>query len=339
MLKTICGYFCAFMFFIPECCVAQGKKPEDFGFKHLRMVFKGDTADILLKSRKGEEHLRKPLFLFCQGSMPQPLIKYDNQGLYGVFPFGTDSLEKEYHLAIVGKPHIPVVADVATLDKQMGYVDAQTGKYPSAYSRRNYLEYYVDRNIAVIAYLHKHNYINPVTTVVAGHSEGSTVAAMMALKSKKVTQLIYSSGNPLGRIQSIISQRRLTESDSTRYAEDEMDYWNYVCENAGSTDDSNGDTPKATFGFSYPPIRYLEKLTIPVLVCYGTKDVAVAGNDYLRIDMIRNRKRNFSFKAYIGLEHNFFPLDDSGRADYSKFNWNRVASDWREWLLSAQLMR
>ena len=62
-------------------------------------------------------------------------------------------------------------------------------------------------------------------------------------------------------------------------------------------DDTIGDTFKATYDFSIPPIQYLEKLTIPVLVSYGTKDWSAPYNDYLRVEMIRKKKRNFTFKA------------------------------------------
>ena len=75
----------------------------------MRMQYHGDTVDILIKSKKGEINILKPVFLFCQGSLPIPLIiKYDSSGkqkIYNIFPFNPDSLSKEYHLAIISKPH------------------------------------------------------------------------------------------------------------------------------------------------------------------------------------------------------------------------------------------
>lgn len=78
--------------FSSKVSAGQKKNPEDFGFRHLQTLYKGDTVDILIKSKKGEEQKPKPLFLFFQGSLPQPLIKYDEKGLFGVFTFNTDSL-------------------------------------------------------------------------------------------------------------------------------------------------------------------------------------------------------------------------------------------------------
>lgn len=169
--------------------------------------------------------------------------------------------------------------------------------------------------------------------VVAGHSEGSTVASKLALKSKKVTHLIYASGNPLGRIMAMIGKDRAMEedTDSTKYGEVQFGYWEQVVNDKLNMDDTNGDTFKATYDFSNPPIHYLEKLTIPVLICYGTKDWSAPYNDYFRVEMIRQKKKNFTYKAYIGLEHNFFPLTATGQPNYDIFNWDKVAFEWWKW--------
>jgi dienelactone hydrolase len=79
-------------------------------------------------------------------------------------------------------------------------------------------------------------------------------------------------------------------------------------------------------------ITYLEKLKIPVLVTYGTKDWSSPYNDFLRVDVIRQNKNNFTFKAYIGTEHNFFPLTDDNKPNYDIFNWDKVANEWLKWL-------
>lgn len=312
---------------------AQSKTPQDFGYRHIEFVYKSDKVDILIKSRKGEEAKSKPLFFFCQGSLPQPLIKLDGQAVYGVFPFNPDSLSIKYHIVIVGKPSIPLIVDTKALGNNFAFMDS-TGKFPKKYSERNLLDYYVDRNIEVIKYLQKQKWVSRKELVLAGHSEGSTVASKMASVSPLVTHLIYSGGNPMGRIMSIIQQGRATETDtdSTRFGEDELSYWKSVVENKASMDASQGDTHKATFDFSKPPMEYLEKVRIPVLVCYGTKDWSAPFNDYLRVDVIRKGKKNFTFKAYIGTEHNYFPLSADNKPNYDVFNWDRVASDWLKWL-------
>jgi len=313
----------------------QNERPEDYGFRHLQTVFKGDTIDILVKSKKGEEQKKKPLFLFCQGSLPIPLIiKYDEngkKGIYHVFVFDPDSLSNEYHLAIINKPYVPLIADQKALNPDLTYNDS-TGKFPKKYIERNLLDYYVDRNIAVIKFLQNQSWISSNQLVVAGHSEGSTIAAKLAFNFPKVTQLIYSGGNPCGRILTMIEQQRAYESDTAKYGEEAFSGWKNIIDNPENIDASNGDAYKATYQFSIPPMNYLEKLKIPVLITYGTKDYSCPFNDYFRAEMIRQKRKNFAFKAYIGVEHNFFPLKANGETNFDIFNWDKVADDWRNWL-------
>lgn len=325
-------YFSLLLFLIALNVNAQKGKAEDYGFTHLVFNYKNDKVDILIKSKKGEEKIKKPLFFWCQGSLPQPLIKIDGKDVYGVFPFNPDSIAIKYHLVIVSKPYIPLICETKYLANNFTYLDSITSKFPIEYSERNLLDYYVERNIEILKYLRTQSWVSTKKLVVAGHSEGSTIAAKMAVKTSIITNLIYSGGNPMGRIMSMIIKARTLESDSVRYADNERDYWEYVVENKSSMDYSQGDSPKATFQFSIPPIQYLEKLKIPVLVCYGTKDYCSPFNDYMQIDFIRKGKKNFQFKAYIGTEHNYFPLTNENKPNYEIFNWDKVANDWLRWL-------
>jgi len=322
-----------FFFLFSLNLFGQTKTPEDFGFRHFETSYLGDKVDILVKSSEGQEYQKKPVFLFCQGSLPQPLIKFDGEGVYGVFPFNPDILTLDYHVVIVSKPYVPLIADISTLGDNFTFVDS-TGQFPKKYIERNYLDYYVDRNIEVIKFLQEQNWVSKNQLVIAGHSEGSTVASKMASKSPLITHLIYSGGNPMGRIMSILQESRAIETgtDSTSYGERQFQYWQKVVENNNSLDTSQGDTFKATFEFSIPPLEYLENLNIPVLISYGTKDWSAPFNDFLRVDMIRRGKKNFTFKAYIGAEHNYFPLTSANEPDYDIFNWDRVVRDWEKWL-------
>ncbi|SFD87793.1 BAAT / Acyl-CoA thioester hydrolase C terminal [Chitinophaga sp. CF118] len=307
----------------------------DYGFRHLQTIYKGDTVDILVKSKKGEEQKKKPLFFFCQGSQPIPLIiTYDQngrQGIYSVFPFNPDSLSNEYHLAIISKPYVPLIVNQKSLSDDLTYKD-NTGQYPRKYIERNLLDYYVKRDKSVIRFLRKQNWISKDKLVIAGHSEGSAIAAKLALTSNSVTALIYSGASPMGRIMTIIERSRAKETDSTREAEADINYWEKIVADPGNMDGGDRDAYGTTYQFSIPLIRYVEKLKIPVLVTYGSKDASAPFNDYLRVETIRQKKKNFTFKAYIGTEHNFFPLKPDGTVNYDIFNWDKVAGDWRTWL-------
>jgi len=323
--------------FLTADLFGQNRESEEYGFRHLVTIYKGDTVDILIKSKKGEEQIKKPLFLFCQGSQPIPLIiRYDHKdkkGIYNVFPFtNPDILLEDYHLVIISKPYVPLIADEKLLNDDMSYSDS-TKKYPRKYVERNLLSYYVKRNIEVLNFLRKQSYVAKNKLVVAGHSEGSAVAARIAYEYPGVTELIYSSGNPLGRIMTLVSRARINETDSLKLAEPIFQYWQNIV-TAPDNMDGDGDTYKGSYQFSYPPpMDYLKKLRIPVLLTYGTKDYGlVHAADYLRIEMMRLKKTNFTFKDYIGVEHNFFPLKTNGEINYDIDNWNKVAEDWKNWL-------
>ena len=130
----------------------------------------------------------------------------------------------------------------------------------------------------------------------------------------------------------IIQKSRTLEADSTQFAKQEFEYW-YNLSESKKNKDSMDYIDQTTYSFSIPPFEYLQKLKIPIFVTYGTKDLSAPFNDYLRFWAIQNKKANFFFKDYIGLEHNFFGLDNQGKVDYSNFNWDKVADDWLIWLV------
>ena len=302
------------------------KKPEDFGYKHIIFRYNKTIVDVLIQSKKGEENIKKPLFLFCQGSMPQPLLKYDETGLYGTFPFDVNDFLDEFHVVIVGKPGIPVISDVKDLKNNYQYL-VENDSVPKTYSDNNYLDYYVNRNNFVINKLLKENWISKNKLVVAGHSEGSTIAAKLATKNNKVTHLIYSGGNPYGRFSSM-----LEEEIYKRKNYELIEYWKFVVENKNNLEYNGGDTYKATYDFSQPSAVYLKKIKIPVFITYGTKDWNAPYNDLLQIESIQSDLKNLTFKPYFDVEHNFFPVNENREPNYEIYNWENVGKDWKNWL-------
>jgi len=320
--------------FLLFCCTilwSQSIDPASLGFRHFQIPYQGMKVEILVKSKKGEEEKAKPLFFFSQGSLPKPLIITEDKDVYGVFPFNTDSLVEHFHLVIVGKPGIPLMAERKTLNEQFLFLDS-THKMPKEYILHNLLDNYVTRNIAVLEWLRKKPWVKSSRLVLAGHSEGSTIVAKMAVQYSKTTDLIYAGGNPMGRIMSMIAEERSLETDTNQLAKHSFNYWQDALKHPNNMDATKGDTDSATIGFSYPPIHYLEKLNIPVLVSYGTKDWATPYIDYLQIETLGQKKSNFQFDAYVGKEHNFFAIKKDGNIDYDQYNWDKVALDWLRWL-------
>ena len=185
------------------------KTVEDFGYKSMSFKFQDDKVDLIVISKPGEEKIAKPLFLFCQGSLPRPVVIYDEKGLYGTLPFHETAFLEDYHIVIIGKPNIPLIANANTLGSNFMYLkDNKNEIPPKGYMDRNYLDYYVFRNNFIIKQLFKERWVDRSELVVGGHSEGSTIAAKMSFLNPKVTQLIYSGGNPFGRIANILSDEK-----------------------------------------------------------------------------------------------------------------------------------
>lgn len=294
------------MFLVSKTFAYSQKIPEDFGYRHLKFKYLNDPVDVIIISKPGEEKVAKPLFLFCQGSSPQPIVKYNETGLYDTLPFDETPFLEDYHMAIIAKPFIPVIANVNKLGKDFTYSkDTENQLPPKGYQERNYLDYYVFRNNSILKQLFKERWIRTSKLLVAGHSEGSTIAVKMAAINKKITHLIYSDGNPYGRVSTILAQN------------EGMEYWKKVVENANDITFIKGSSYKATYSFSLPQKDNLMGLNIPIMVTYGTKNCSAMFNDLFQMEVIRERKENIFFKNY---------------ANFDGCYWERIASDWFDWL-------
>jgi hypothetical protein len=311
------------------------KIPEDFGYRPIAMKYQDEPVDIIVISKKGEERLAKPVFFFCQGSPPQPVIKYDEKGLYPTLPFDENPFLEDYHIIIVGKPFIPIISDVKKLGNNFCYFK-DIGKQlpPRGYAERNYLDYYVFRNNFVLKQLAKERWVKNKKLVVAGHAEGSTIAAKMAAVNKKITHLIYSGGNPYGRIMTILAQSRSFDTDIINAGNNTIEHWQKVVRHANDIHSPAGNSYKNTYSFSLPQQDNLMQLKIPVLVCYGTKDWSVSFNDLFQIEAIREKKENISFKSYLNLAHDDFPLHEDRNENQPLYHWDKIAIDWLSWLES-----
>lgn len=296
----------------------------DMDYRHIRFDYLKDTVDILVTSKKGEKDIPKSILFFCQGSLPVPLVIHDEEIQYGIFPFDAEIFSSKYHVVIVGKPGITFSEDVSMLNPDF------TVAMPSyEFVKNDNLDYYVERNNTILKYLTKQEWVLTNQLVVAGHSAGATVAAKMSLENKLITHLIFASGNPFGRIMTMIERSRAYESDSTKYAQNDYEYWTLI---STKNPDELSHQEKNDLSFSIPPFEYLKELKIPVCVSYGTKDHSAPFNDYLKAWCIHNKKSNFKFFDYVGLEHNFFGSNAQGETDYNQFNWDKVAGDWSVWL-------
>ncbi len=292
--------------------------------------YKGTSVHYIICSQKGEEDRKKPLFFFCQGSLARPLQYTTDKGTYPVFlPFDLDIITKDYHLIVVSKPAIPVTEDQKNLQENFSY--PKDGLPPVEYIVNNNLDYYYSRNNFILKKLLGKPWADAKRIIAAGHSEGSYVALEMAAHNKKITHLVYSGGNPLGRIMSIISENRQSTDEEESWNTESIDFWKKTVANSDKKETDQENTSFYNYTLSQNFTQDLLKLKIPVIVTYGTKDQNGIFNDYLQVLTIQNHKKNYTFKSYFGCDHNFFPLKN-GQPDYETDNWTQVAHEWISWL-------
>lgn len=322
----MCRIIWFLLFTLSTICIAQ-----NIHTRELIKKYKKTKVEYLVLSKKGEEKLKKPLFLFCQGSLSRPLQIISDDGKFPLLPFDIQIILKDYHLVLISKPGIPLEENVKNLNNDFTYPKDKLP--PEEYILNNNLEYYYKRNISILNQLLKENWVERNKIVVAGHSEGSYVALEMANHSKKITHLIYSGGNPLGRMMSIINQDRMNKSEKEEWVPETLKFWKDILADKYTKELDRENTSLYLYGLSRNFTEDLLKLKIPVLVTYGTKDQNGIFNDYLNVEVIKNNKSNFTFKPYFNCDHNFFPVDENNNANYEVENWQKVGEDWMKWLI------
>ncbi len=303
---------------------------------------KNDTISFLVKGLK-DTKIKKPIFLFCQGSGCPPLVLNDKYGTGENFPFNVKPYLDKYYFVIISKPGIPVVS--GQLDKAFNYVsDTITNTFPKKFLENDNLDYYVWQASNVIDFLSKQSWVDKSKIVVAGHSQGYRVAARTAVVNKKVTQLICTSSNPLGLLYWAVS--RQTEMAIKGQIPEDTAQANinaiYDGLKAIMMQDKKemvypllGYTSYKNFISWIPPAKDdLLKLSIPIFVAYGTNDYGRISNDILPIEFYLRKKFNLTLKAYKNCDHFFTEqvYDDKGKVVKTIEHFDAVARDFFDWL-------
>ncbi|WP_201982425.1 alpha/beta hydrolase family protein [Hymenobacter rubidus] len=303
---------------------AAARTPAEFGYRQVVVMFGRDSVQVLLLSKPGEEQLKKPLLLWVQGSLPTPLVLYDQHGAFPVFPFHPKKVLERCHLVIISKPGLPLTADVTGQNANEMFRERQP---PAYYCARNYLDYYVRRDMALLRYFKKQPWVDAGHVVVGGHSEGSAIVAHLAAVPGLVSHAVYLSGNPLGRNMSMLAQDR--QAADTAAVGWIFRRWQQVVADP-TIADCQGDDPRNSIGFGVSQMPVLLRTKVPMFIGFGTLDRGVAGDDFLRLEAIRQHRTNFTFREYAGREHNFFGVKN-GQIDYKDFYWDQVGDDFLRW--------
>lgn len=297
------------MLLISKIYAATLKVPEDFGFRHIKLKYLNDAVDVIIISKQGEERIPKPLFLFCQDSLPKPVIKYSEIGLYEILHFNEEALLDDFHIVIVGKPYIPIISNVEKLSEDFLFLKDQEKRIPPrGYLDRNYLDYYVFRNNSILKQLFKYRWAKTTKLLVAGQGEGSSIAVKMATLNKKITHLIYLDGNPYGKISSQIFNCG-TQNNNEQNPSQILFQYKKILANSREIQYDKLETTKAIFSFSLPQRDNLMALKIPILICCRNQDSDHKFNLLFQMEVTREGNQNIDFDNYYSREKR---TDDDG---------------------------
>lgn len=320
----------------------QAQTPEIIDRKaiHVASPHGQDTIDFLI----GDTSLadRKPVLLFCQGSLPIPLFALlDGYGLYliggGLSNLDLDTVGQVYHPVVISMPYTPLVADQSHLNGSFCYVPdlAAPRQFDPRYLNSDTLDTYVDRALAVLDWLREQPWVDPEGWVVAGHSQGAKVATKVARSTPWITRLGLFSPNPYGRVDQFIREARL-DAQLGRQSWETVDtlITEYVQLSRLSSDPAvRASDPglKTLWSFSEPMIDDWLDLEIPIYIAYGTEDRSADLCDLVPLFFIREGKENLTLKRYIHREHNFFPVGPDGRPDQERPGWPEVMNAFVRW--------
>lgn len=314
------------------------QKPiEGTNYTHFSLKSKRDTIDFVIADTNMT--LKKPIFLFAQGSQPVPLfIEYPD---YGIIPiplsnFDLDKIKKHYHVVVISMPKTPVVANPKFLNSQYVCITDSTDErsISEEFLNADYLENYVNRANTVLKFLSRQSWVDNRKIVVAGHSQGSRIAARLAETNPKITHTGLFGFNPIGRIheqvwlnykeaiKGNISWEELDTLQKQQYAFQETVY------------DPTQYEPRLVAWRSFTGIGFeaLAKIKSPLYIAYGTEDKCAFLNELVPLYFIEAGKTNSEVIRYPNLEHNYFPIID-GKPDYENGKWNEVMNAFVDWTL------
>lgn len=304
----------------------------------VKLTLPHDTIEIL---ELGDTTFTpRPTILFCQGSLPYPLVVIENgtEFIPSISNFDYKGILQRYNIVIIAMPHTPAVANVSLLNDKYQYVPdtSKPRDFDALYLEDNYLDNYVKRGSIVIDYLRDQSWVDKSRIIVVGHSQGAPIAAALAERNSDISACGYLSGNVLGRYaQYILRQRKdasvqlISNEQAQTNINNSIDFWVSICRNPNQVIES--DPAKTWQSFGYPDIQRLVNLKMPVYLAYGTEDIGAQMCDLMPIYFELKGKTEYKIRPFLGCGHNFEEYTDDGHPDYNKMHWIEVMNEFIVW--------
>jgi len=293
------------------------KTPNDYGLKSYALNDK-KLGRIKFYVTKNKIENKKPLLVLLDGSGHLPLYslikKEDGSSeIYGSMPFKYAKLSEKFHVVLISKPGTPFLdsLNVSSYDKFLEIYQPS-----KEYNDKLSLGWRVCSASKIIDYLSKKINIDNKNIIAIGYSEGGQVVSKLAIKNKKITKIVSIVGGGLNQLNDFITterlkaQKGLISSDSAQTNIDSLyEQFKDIYKYPNATDRFwLGHTYKRWASFcKESSLENMLKLKIPILQVASAYDEnsPITGNDFTKLEFIKQGKTNLTYKVYPNCDHWF----------------------------------
>jgi pimeloyl-ACP methyl ester carboxylesterase len=308
-------------------------------FNHYRIVDK-DLGNVDYHITKKELNQSKPLLIWLDGSGCEPIVTIFKDSL-GKRSYTTtifikyDSLSSYYHIVTISKPGIAFSKEVS----EKGDNDKFGSDCGDIYNQYLSLTWRAEAVSKVIDDILPKINITKNKIIVAGHSEGASVAAKAATLNKKITHVgCFSTCGQTQFYDEVLRYRKLAYSRtiSSDSAQNKInDLLKTVKDITNDPNSTNkfwrGHTYKRWASFTNETVNdNLLRLTVPIYAVNGTSDQNSMAEslDILPILFAQKGKNNLTFKTCIDCDHWYKKVTDNIKTSYKTV----VFQDFFDWL-------
>ncbi|MDX9750025.1 MAG: hypothetical protein RBT71_02975 [Flavobacteriales bacterium] len=284
-----------------------------------------------------DDHLHDtlPLLVFLDGSGAHPIMSVepgpDGAWLtYSTIPEGLRETAARHHIVLVSKPAVPLIDTVRSREATVP---------PAAYTEKLSADWRAQAASRAITEVLEHYPVDRGRIGVMGFSEGAQVAPRVAVIDPRITHVMAFAGGALNQFfHPIIELRMDAARGAITHQEAQARIDSLFAEYERIYADPQA-TDKSYWGHSYlrwssftdpPTLDAFVSLDIPVYLAQGSTDrnTQPLGADYVRLEFLRRRKTNLTFRAYPGCDHffNCVEVDAAGE----EVRTMRLAEVWAE---------
>lgn len=255
---------------------------------------------------------KKPLLVYLDGSGNFPIYYKKKSGAYSTsIPLDIKKYAESFHILLISKPGIPFKDSLQTSPSRRRFYP-ENDAYTNLYS----LDWRAGAAAKAINFITKRISVDKRKIVVMGYSEGSQVAPRVAVINRKVTHVVSIVGNAmpqfydfLTNVRMDIERNKLSSAEGQKVIDSLYTEFDKILADPLSVKKKwYGETYLKWSSFNKTsPLENMLKLNIPILYIAAGKDnnQPIFGMDYAKLEFIRRRKNNLTYKVYPDSNHYF----------------------------------